>query len=398
MIRIAVPLCLVALAACTPAAVEHTPADPVQVHRELFVLDTHLDTPINFGRPGWNFAQAHTVANDIAQVDLGRMAAGNLDGGFFVIYTEQGPLTAQGYADALTFARERSDTIDREIAKHPGLIAFARSAAEAERLAGEGKLVALKAMENSYPLGQNIALLSEFYDRGVRMAGPVHSGNNQLGDSSGSEEAKWGGLSPLGRQWVAEMNRLGMVIDGSHAADSTFDDLLELSKTPIILSHTSPKAMFDHPRNLDDTRIRKLAEKGGAICASTIFLSDINLAGRRGELFSQYERIAELSPEEQAALIREWRELDETEPLWDTTLEQYMEALLHLIEVAGVDHVCFGADWDGGGGIPGLMDITGLPTVTRRLLEAGYSPADIEKMTSGNVLRITRAAEAAAER
>ena len=392
--RTFLPLCLIALAGCTPAGVEG-PADPLDLHRDLLVLDTHLDTPINFGREGWDFAAAHTVANEIAQVDLGRMAQGHLDGGFFVIYTEQGPLTAEGYSDALAFARTRSDTIDREIARHPDLIRPALTAADAERLAAEGKLIAFKSIENGYPLGEDLSLLKEFYDRGVRMAGPVHSKNNQFADSSG-DEPRWNGLSPLGRRWVAEMNRLGMVIDGSHASDAAFDQMLELSHAPIILSHSSPRAAFDHPRNLDDARVRKLAEKGGAMCMTTVFLSDMKLSDRRAELFGRYERISELSADEQVELVRQWRELDRTEPMWATTFEQYIAALLHLIEVAGVDHVCFGADWDGGGGIAGLEDITSLPVVTQRLLEAGYSRADIEKMTSGNVLRILRAAQDAA--
>jgi membrane dipeptidase len=385
---------LFALSACTAAPPS---ADPLAVHRDLLVLDTHLDTPINFGRAGWSFADAHTVANDIAQVDLGRMAQGHLDGGFFVIYTEQGPLTAQGYADALAFARGRSDLIDREVAAHPATIAPAATAEDALRLDGAGKLIAFKAIENSYPLGEDLSLLREFYDRGVRMAGPVHSKNNQFADSSG-DQPRVNGLSQLGRRWVEEANRLGIVIDASHASDAAFDQLLELSKTPIILSHTSPRAAFDHPRNLDDSRIRKLAAKGGAICASTIYLSPMQLGPERAELFTAYEGIATMSEAEQAELIRRWRELDETEPLWATNFEQYMSALLHLIDVAGVDHVCFGADWDGGGGIEGLQDITGLPEVTRRLLAAGYSAADIEKMTSGNVLRLLSAAQDAAER
>ena len=386
--------CCALLAACATApATERTAMD---IHRDLLVLDTHLDTPLNFGRAGWDFAARHSLENDIAQVDLGRMKAGYLDGGFFVTYTEQGPLTEEGYRDALAFARERSDLIDREIAAHPDLIAPATTAADAERLAAEGKLIAFKSIENSYPLGEDLSLLREFYDKGVRMAGPVHSGTNQFADSSGDAD-KWGGLSPLGRQWVAEMNRLGMVIDGSHSADATFDQLVALSKTPIILSHTSPRWANDHPRNLDDARIRKLAESGGAMCMSTIFMSEMQMGEERTELFDRYEDIATLSETEQADLIRRWNALNRTDPMWTTSFEQYMAALLHLIEVAGVDHVCFGADWDGGGGIEGLMDISGLPMITERLLAAGYSEEDIGKMTSGNILRLLRTAAAAAE-
>ena len=388
-------LAALALSACAPT-LRQAP-DSAALHRDLLVLDTHLDTPINFGREGWDFSERHDLETEIAQVDLGRMAEGHLDGGFFVIYTAQGELTPQGYREALAFARGRSDAIDREIGAHPEMIRFARSADEVEALATADRLIALKAIENSYPLGEDLALLGEFYDRGVRMAGPVHSVTNQFADAAGGE-AQWGGLSPLGRRWVAEMNRLGMVIDASHSSDAAFDEMVALSATPLVLSHSSPRAAFDHPRNLDDARIRRLAQSGGAMCMSSVFLSTMNMTQERGALFGRYERIADLSPAEQQALIRQWRALDATEPMWATSFEQYMAALLQLIEVAGVDHVCFGADWDGGGGIEGLEDITALPVVTHRLLEAGYGREDIEKMTSGNVLRLMRAAEAARER
>jgi membrane dipeptidase len=383
-----------ALSAC--ATVPQGQGDVMSVHRDLIVLDTHLDTPLNFGREGWDFGARHTLENDIAQVDLGRMREGNLDGGFFVVYTAQGPLTAEGYREALAFARHRSDVIDAELARHRDVIEPATSAAQAEALAREGKLIGFKSIENSYPLGEDLTLLEEFHKRGVRMAGPVHSGTNQFADSA-TDDPKWNGLSPLGRKWVAEMNRLGMVIDASHSSDKTLDDMLALSTTPIILSHSSPRWANDHPRNLDDARIRAVAAKGGAMCMSTIFMSEMNLGEERAQLFDRYEHIAELSPAEQAELIRRTRALDKTEPMWGTSFEQYMAALLHVIEVAGVDHVCFGADWDGGGGIEGLMDITALPVITGRLLEAGYTREDIGKMTGGNVLRILAAAEAAGQ-
>ncbi|MBT2135363.1 dipeptidase [Croceibacterium sp. LX-88] len=386
---------LLALAACSRS--EEAPADdPAAVHKGLLVLDTHLDTPLNFERPGWSFADRHTLANDLVQLDLPRMADGNLDGGFFSIYTAQGPLTPKGYADALAFARKRSDTIDRVISENSGVISPATTADDGARLAAAGKLIAYKSMENSYPLGEDLSLLKEFYDRGVRLAGPVHSLNNQFADSSG-DKPRWNGLSPLGREWVAEMNRLGIVIDGSHSSDAAFDQMLELSKTPLILSHTSPRWAFDHPRNLDDERIKKLAAKGGAICMSTIYLSPMNLTPARAKLFDEYEHIADLDPKAQAELVQQWRELDKTESMWSADFEKYMTALLHVIEVAGVDHVCFGADWDGGGGIKGMEDISALPVVTGRLLKAGYSRDDINKMTGGNVLRILRAAQATAE-
>ncbi|WP_343518291.1 dipeptidase [Sphingomonas sp.] len=387
---------LLLLGACStaPAPPPQPGEDPAALHKRLLVLDTHLDTPMHFGRPGWDFGATHDPATDIVQVDLQRMEAGALDGGFFAIYTDQGPLTPEGYAAALAFARKRSDVIDTTLAGFSTRIASALTADDARRLNGENRLIAFKSMENSYPLGEDLSLLAEFHRRGVRLAGPVHGKNNQFADSSG-DKPRWNGLSPLGRQWVAEMNRLGMVIDASHASDAAFDQMLELSKAPILLSHSSGRAAYDHPRNLDDARIRKLAAKGGAICISTIFLSELNLAGERGKLFAKYEQIATLSPAEQVALARRWRELDKTQPLWNADFERYMQMVLHVIKVAGPDHVCFGADWDGGGGLPGIEDISALPKVTARLKQAGYSDADLAKMWGGNILRIVEQARRA---
>src|SRR5690606_18718285 len=171
-----------------------------------------------------------------------------------------------------------------------------------------------------------------------------------------------------------------------------------LSATPILLSHSGSRAAFDHPRNLDDARIRKLADSGGAICVTSVFLSDMNLTAEREQLFARLEHIGELSPAEQRELIRRWHALDERGRMWEADFDRYMDMLLHVLEVAGVEHVCFGADWDGGGGIDGLEDITALPKITARLRAAGYSEADLGKMWSGNVLRILEAAERHAAR
>lgn len=389
MKRFAIFLTASALTACSTGSDKPKEAE-APLHSRMLVLDTHLDTPLHFERAGWSFADRHALAEDMVQLDIPRMKDGNLDGGFFAIYTDQGPLTPKGYADALAFARKRSDLIDKTIAANSGTIAPARTAADALRLNKDGKLIAFKSMENSYPLGEDLSLLKEFYDKGLRLAGPVHSKDNQFADSA-TGEGRWKGLSPLGKKWVAEMNRLGVVIDASHSSDAAFDQILALSKYPILLSHSSLRSAFDHPRNLDEARLKALAAKGGAMCISTIFMSEMNMSPARAELFGKYEHIGQITPAEQADLNRKWRELDKTEKLWAADFDGYMKMVLRAIEVGGVDHICFGADWDGGGGLPGIEDISALPKVTERLKAAGYSDADIEKMWSGNILRILAA-------
>ncbi len=371
------------------------PRQTENLHNRILTLDTHLDTPLHFSRPGWRFGDRHSKANDLAQVDLPRMEDGALDGGFFAIYTGQGTLDVAGYATALAHARRRSDEIDTTLAAYPNRIGAAVTADDALRLHRSDRLIAFKSIENSYPLGENLTLLDEFHRRGVRLAGPVHGANNQFADSA-TDKPRWNGLSPLGRQWVGAMNRLGMVIDASHASDLAFDQMLALSRSPLLLSHSGARSVFDHPRNLDDERLRALARQGGAICYSTIYLSPLNLAGERAALFDRFEKIGTLSPADQEDLARQWHALDRTAPLWNADFERYMAGLLYLLKLVGPDHVCFGADWDGGGGLPGLEDISAHPKITTRLKAAGYSDADIEKMWSGNVLRILQAARSAA--
>jgi membrane dipeptidase len=372
------------------AALPAAPVDPL--HRKLLTLDTHLDTAVHFGRQGWSFGERHDMKSDIAQLDLPRMEDGDLDGGFFAIFTPQGPLTPEGYANALRWAQSRSTLIDATVTRFGDRIGAARAAGDAESLNGQGKLIAYKSIENSYPLGESVKLLADFQRQGVRLVGVVHTENNQFADSA-TDKPRWNGLSPLGRAWVKEVNRLGMVIDASHASDAVFDQLLEQSATPILLSHSGSRAMFNHPRNLDDARLRKLAASGGAMCFTTIYLDKVQMGPEREALFDKVEHISDLSPAEQKDLISRWNALDVTTPLWTSNFEQYMTALLHVIQVAGVDHVCFGADFDGGGGIAGLEQVAALPRITQRLKTAGYSDTDLQKMWSGNVLRILREAE-----
>lgn len=365
-------------------------------HRQLLTLDTHLDSPLHFGRDGWSFGERHDVRTDMAQLDLPRMEDGNLDGGFFAIYTPQGPLTPVGYAAASALAWKRSAQIDAMVERFGSRIGAARSADDALRLHRQGKLIAFKSIENSYPLGDSVAGLAQFQRHGVRLAGVVHSTNNQFADSA-TDQPHWHGLSPLGRQWVTEMNRLGMVIDASHASDAVFDQLLEQSSAPILLSHSGTRTVFDHARNLDDARLRRLAAAGGAICFTTIYLSDPVMGEERAALLEQIDAIDTLNAAQQQELARRWKALDASAPIWNAGFEEYMQGLLHVLKVAGPEHVCFGADFDGGGGIAGLEDITALPRITARLKAAGYSDADVQNMWSGNVLRIMRAAAGRAE-
>jgi len=391
---LALPLVL-AIPASAQTGSDVRPDDRL-AHEHMVVPDTHVDIPARWDDGTWDFGVRHRYDWDLTQVDLPRMEEGGLDGGFFVVFTAQGELTPQGYRTARDAALVRTTAIRRVIGENHDRIGLALNAQDAERLLAEGKRVAFISMENSWPLGEDLSLLTTFHQLGVRMAGPVHSRTNQLADSA-TGEARWNGLSPLGRQWVAEMNRLGMLIDGSHSSDATFDQMLAMSRTPIVLSHSGPKAMFNHPRNIDDERMRRLARAGGVMFVNSVFLVQQDTSPEREAINDRHEHWAQLNAQERAQLLRDRAALDALRPYTTADFELFMRSLLHTIAVMGVDHVGLGADWDGGGGVIGMDDITALPRITARLRREGLSDADIGKITGGNLMRVLRQAQAAAQ-
>lgn len=386
-------------ASCATASQDAPPPDTVDaraIHERALVLDTHLDTPSFFDLPGWKITDRHSVATDTSEVDIPRMKDGGLDGGFWVIYTSSGPLTTEGYAAAKAHMIERSDAILRVARENPDTLQLATTADEAERIAASGKRIVYVSVENSLGVGDDVAAMRSFmadlYQRGVRMASPVHVKQNQLADSA-NEPGKFGGFSQLGRRWLEEVNRLGMIPDASHASDAVFDQMLELSTTPIILSHSGPKAAFDHPRNIDDERIKKLATKGGLIQINSIYLAPRTNNAER-EALSRQLNDAPVGPQREA-IARKIYAINEVSPVEKADFEMYMASMLHVLKLVGPDHVGLGADWDGGGGLAGMEDVAALPKITERLVAEGYSEADIHKIMGGNVIRLLRAAEAA---
>jgi membrane dipeptidase len=384
---LALPLAL-ALPASAQTGSDVSAADR-DLHERLIVIDTHLDIPARFDSGQWDFGERHRYEWDLTQVDLPRMVEGGLDGGFFVIYTPQGELTPEGLAQTRDAALVRAAAIHRVIGENRDRIGLALTADDVERLLAAGKRFAFLSVENSGPIGDDLSLLRTFHRLGVRMAGPVHSRTNQLADSA-TGEARWNGLSPLGRQWVAEMNRLGMVIDGSHSSDAAFDQMLALSRVPIVLSHSGPKAIFDHRRNLDDGRMRALARAGGVMFLNSVYLVQHDNSPERDAINERHENWANLTPEQRQQLLRDRAALDAQRPYTTADFELFMRSLLHAIRVMGVDHVGLGADWDGGGGVIGMEDIASLPRITARLRREGFSEGDIAKVMGTNLLTVLR--------
>ena len=373
------------------------------VHDAAIVLDTHFDTPSLFSRPGWDITDRHDVNVDGSQVDLPRMIDGGVDGGFFAVYIGQGPRTGEGRNAARTAGLVRAMEIREMLVEHADTFELATTADDALRIAGEGKRIVFMSMENAHPLANDPGMLQAFYALGVRMVGFAHFGNNDFADSANAEP-EWQGLSPQGVVLLAEMNRLGIIPDPSHSSDTVLDQILDLSQTPVVLSHSGAHAVFGHPRNVNDTLIRKLAEKGGVIqinAYSSYMIPSVPNPEREAALAefnaaaaAQYGPRRSWTQDDVVRITAERRALVADYPAPRANLDDLMEHLLHVINLVGVDHVGLSGDFDGGGGVDGYNSVADLPAVTERLLQAGYSAEDIAKIWGGNVLRVLRVTEA----
>ena len=386
----------------TPAEVEAGGlAGAISLHDSIAVYDSHLDTPALFHSEAYTFSKRGSWEVDGTHVDLPRMNEGGLDGGFWVIFTRQGPLDTQSYAAARTHALMRQTAIREFAAKYEDEVALAFSAEDADRILAAGKKVVFQSMENSYPLGTDLSLLDHFYIGGLRMIAPVHFANNQFADSATDISAVHDGLSQLGETLIVRANDLGLILDGSHASDATVRDMLALSRTPIILSHTGAKAIYDHPRNIDDALLQELADQGGVIQMNIFggYLEALEPSPERTAALAELEATygtdtSTMSPERLAAWNTARRALDRSYPRPRSTYEKFMEHTFYVLELIGPEHVGISGDWDGGGGVDGMSDVSMLQKITEDLLRAGYSQSEVEMIWGGNMMRLMAAAEA----
>lgn len=366
-----------------------------ELHERILTLDTHLDTTAQLDDPNWNVLDRHPVES--SQVDYPRMVEGGLDGGFWAIYTPALGRSQDAYRLARDHGLRRLINIHKMIAANADKFELALTAEDARRIASAGKRPAFISMENASPLTTDpLPLLRFYYGQGLRMISLVHSANNEFADSA-TALPEWKGLSPAGRELVAEANRLGIVIDQSHSSDAAFNQLIELSRAPIILSHSGAKDVYDHPRNIDDERLKELAARGGVIQMNTLgaYLIDTGeTPAVRAELGSVPEKFSTWpdGPDKVKAIASEREAIRKRNGVKDATLEDFLRHVDHVLKLIGPDHVGFGADWDGGGGVVGLEDITKLPRLTQWLLDQGYTEHQIENIWSGNVLRVVEEA------
>lgn len=378
---------------------------PLRPHGAFFTFDTHIDTPTaSLMRDGWDFAARHERAIDHSQCDLPRMAAGGLDALGFAVYVTQAARTPGGLARAHEIAVRVFERTHEVVARHSDRCGIALRADDGPRLKAEGRRAFYLAIENSYSLGRDPANVAKFHALGVRILGLTHMLHNDVADSSTDPRPpEWGGLSPLGREVLAECNRLGIALDASHASDAALRDLLEFSATPPLLTHSGVRAVCDHPRNIGDDLLRALAAKGGVIQINALPMALRNDPGSGvtaaiGEFLLKLKDV-ELTPESKAWIGAEWDRIDAAYPPPRCTLDDVIAHIEHAVTVAGIDHVGIGFDLDGGGGFAdGLNDVGDYPNVTHALRARGWSEEALAKLWGQNTLRVLRACEAHAAR
>lgn len=323
-----------------------------EIHSRIVTLDSHCDTPMLFEQ-GYRLEER----SDIALVDLHKMDEGGLDAVTMVAYIPQGARDENALARATRSADSLLSGISVQVERNNGYVALCDSPDKVYRCKQEGKKVIMRGIENGYAIGKDIANISRYRDMGVVYMTLCHNGDNDICDSARGN-GEHGGLSAFGKEVVMEMNRVGMVIDLSHAAESTFWQVLELSTVPVVCSHSSCKALCNHPRNLTDEQMAALASKDGVVQVT---------------MYSGF-----LCEEGEA------------------TIDDFMMHLEHAISVAGIEHVGIGTDFDGDGAVKGCSSASQLCNITRELLRRGYCESDIEKIWGGNWLRVMRTVQAAA--
>lgn len=388
------------------------------IHERVITLDTHDDiSPANF-----TVERNYTM--DLGnQVNLPKMEAGGLDVAWLIVYVGQGDLTEAGFDDAYEQAIAKFDAIHRltgEIA--PDRIGLALTSDDVRRLVAEGKKVAMIGIENGFPVGNDITRVREFAERGGRYMSLAHNGHSQLADSNtGERDDVWlhGGLSDLGREVIAEMNRWGIMIDVSHPSKEANLESMRLSRAPVIASHSAARSLGEHSRNMDDEQLLALADNGGVIqtvafrsylrpdknaafndasqAVTLAVASEMGFEMPEGGQRAMFRQMQGMSEADRDAFMREYQAVqtaaetrmaemeDMPEPVSVVDLVDHID---YLVDLIGLEHVGISSDFDGGGGVTGWNDASETFNVTLELVRRGYSEEEIGMLWSGNLLRV----------
>src|SRR5437870_9642949 len=377
----------------SPSDVQASPRAK-QIHDRAIVIDTHDDTPqrLLFDK---NFNIG--TRNKDGHVDIPRMREGGLDALFFSIWV---PSQVTG-PPAVKRALDLIDSVREAVRTHPNDLMLANTAADIRRAAAEHKIAALMGMEGGHIIDDDLAVLRVYAALGVRYLTLTHFLNNNWADSSTDKPAH-NGLTAFGKDVVRELNRIGVIVDVSHVSDKTFYDLLEVTKAPVIASHSSSRAISNHPRNMTDDMMRALAKNGGVVMinyAAAFLSEEFRVASEKksGNIVAAMSAMSKKCGGNEACTIMENERIeheammkgDLPKAMWDKIVEH----IDHAVKVAGVDHVGLGSDFDGATMPIGMEDVSKLPKITDALLKKSYSEPDIEKILGGNILRVMEQVE-----
>ncbi|MCK4748957.1 MAG: dipeptidase [Bacteroidales bacterium] len=372
-----------------------------RIHAAALTVDSHTDTPLRITRPGFDFGERNDPRETRSKIDLPRMKEGGMDGIYFAVFVGQGPRTPEGNEKAKQEALEITESVYTTVEQFPDDLEVATTAADLKRIAGKGKHAIYIGMENGYPIGNDIDLLDLYYDKGIRYITLVHSHNNDICDSS-TDTIEHGGLSAFGEEVVARMNDLGIMIDVSHASDDSFYDLIELSRAPIIASHSCARALCDNPRNLSDEMLMKLREKDGVIqmCILSAYVKTPDPYPERDSarqaVYMKHGNYYELDEAGKEAFLVDWFALDRDFPRQMATVKDAVDHIDHIVDLIGIDYVGIGTDFDGGGGLADCFDVSEMGNITLELVRRGYTAREIKKIWGGNLTRVLKAVEEAA--
>ena len=347
------------------------------IHLKTTTLDTHNDINVKNFTDSLNYSQ-----NTDTQVNLPKMQAGALDVSWFIVYTKQGDLTPEGYKKAADNAQSKFDAIRRLTEIYaPTKIGLATTSIEVDSLRKMSKKVAMIGVENAYPIGLDTASVKRYYDMGARYMSLAHNGHNQFSDSNTGEfdnTAKHGGISDLGKQLIEKMNYYGIMVDISHPSKEAIRQTISHSKAPVIASHSSARALSDHPRNLDDQQLQWVKESGGVV--QTVALAAFVNKEKAAAYKKAKDSILKIDPKASLETIKK-----STPPV---NVSDFVDHIDYIKNKIGIDHVGISSDFDGGGGIEGWRDASQTYNITLELVRRGYSEQEIGKIWSGNLLRV----------
>ena len=356
------------------------------IHLTTTTLDTHDDINVKNFTDSLNYTQ-----NLDTQVNLPKMQAGALDVAWFIVYTGQGELTPEGYKKAAENAQAKFDAIHRLVEVYgKNKIALATTSKEVDSLRKIGKKVAMIGVENAFPIGENIEEVARYYAMGARYMSLAHNGHNQFSDSNTGEfdnTAKHNGISELGKQIIEKMNYYGIMVDISHPSKEAIRQTIAHSKAPVIASHSSARALSDHPRNLDDAQLQWVKDSGGVVqtVALAAFLNKEKAAAHK----KAKDSLLKVDPNADLTALKA------TYP--PVNVSDFVDHIDYIKNKIGIDHVGISSDFDGGGGIEGWKDASETFNVTLELVKRGYSEEEIAKIWSGNLLRVLDRVQAVAQ-